>query len=624
MCGICGSTFDPGAAATRRMCAAMVHRGPNDEGCCEDPTSHATLAARRLSVIDVAGGHQPVSNEDGSIWAVLNGEIYNHPQLQERLRSRGHVLASRTDTEVLVHLYEDYGDALVHALEGMYAFALWDRRRQRLLLGRDRFGEKPLFIWEGGGELAFASELTALAQGLQRALALDAEALDALFVLGYVPGGRTPVRGVRQLPPAHLLTWSRHEPGGAQISRYWSCPARAAVDARSASELLAELRTLLRDAVRSRLIADVPVGVFLSGGLDSTLVATLAREAHGGLMRTFTVGYDVGTVGEESAAERVAKALGSEHCEVRLRSSDIERRVSKVLGAIDAPNADPALIALETVAEAARRSVTVAVGGEGADELFAGYPRYRWLQRAERLHQVLPREAGRLAAGTLRARASGSQMRRLAEVLEPVESAERHLDWVTERRRSLRADLYGPALRAAAGGQALDDVQLLLARCAELPACARFMELDQQRWLPDNVLMKADRASMLNSLEVRTPFLDRALAEFAAAIPADRHSADGGKALLRQLHRQLTGQRLAPAKTAFRVPVADWLSGPLTGLLDHHLNDGRLVTDGWFDRRALQRTLDEHRAGRDRSAVLWPVLVLGLWLEGAGVGYATV
>jgi len=621
MCGICGSTCDPGAVAVRRMCRAMVHRGPDDEGCIEDPKTHATLGARRLSVIDVAGGHQPVANEDASVWAVLNGEIYNHQQLQRRLRDRGHVLASRSDTEVLVHLYEDYGDALVHALEGMYAFALWDRRRQRLLLARDRFGEKPLFYREQAGGLVFASELSALARGVQQPLVLDAGALDDFFVLGYIPGQRTPLRGVRQLPPAHLLSWRRDDPT-ARITRYWSAPARAEVDARSTAELVAELEALMRAAVRSRLIADVPVGVFLSGGLDSTLVTALAREAHSGTLQSFTVTYDVGAVGEHNAARAIAERLGTDHREVCVRQSEVQERVQRVLGAIDAPCGDQALIALEAVAQSARCSVTVAVGGEGADELFAGYPRYRWLERAERLDAVLPRKIGAAAAGALRSAAGGARARRLAEVLDARASAERHLDWVSERRRHLRAELYGPRLRDAAGDDhAIKDAEALLGEVAELSADARFMELDRQRWLPDNVLMKADRASMLNSLEVRTPFLDRTLSEFAASIPVCRHSAGDGKSLLRLLHRKLTGSSRAPTKTAFRVPSREWLAGPLGELLDHHVNDGRLVAEGWFSRPALRQVVAEHRTGRDRSAALWPILALGIWLEGAGRDY---
>lgn len=622
MCGICGHTSDPHGLSVAAMCQLMTHRGPDDQGIYIDVESGAALGARRLSIIDLAGGHQPVSNENQTIWAVLNGEIYNHPQLQQRLRSRGHRLASRSDTEVLVHLYEEYGDAMVHALEGMYAFAIWDERRQRLLLARDRFGEKPLFFSESRGTIVFASELTALTGGQKQSLTLDARAIDDVFVLGYAPGEESIACGVRQLLPGHTLTWSADDQV-PRVERYWAAPERSLTDARTRGQLVEELEVLLRDAVRSRLIADVPVGVFLSGGLDSTLVTMLAAAEHSGPLRSFTVSYEVGTVNEDVAAREVANRLGTEHLEIVLEQHDIERRVQSVLGSIDQPNADPALVALHAVAELARSRVTVAVGGEGADELFAGYPRYRWLGRAAALKRFIPAAVGATAAGAIQARARGAPARRIAEIINDSDVVEKHIDWVTERRRHLRAELYGPRLCVAASSRVLEDARGIVGPSLNGQTAAAFMALDQRRWLPDNVLGKADRASMMNSLEVRTPFLDRSLAEFAASVPVAVHLARGEKALLRALHEKLTGgTAVTPQKTAFRVPIAEWLRGPLDELLTHHTSEGRLVSDGWFDRSALERCVQEHRSGRDQSSVLWPALVLGIWLEGAGRAFA--
>jgi asparagine synthase (glutamine-hydrolysing) len=292
MCGICGSTNDPDRRHVTRMNAAMVERGPDDDGAYTDLFTGVSLGARRLSIIDVEGGHQPVSNEDGTVWAALNGEVYNHPALRATLRGRGHQFASGVDTEVLVHAYEEYGTAMVHALEGMYAFALWDSRREELLLVRDRFGEKPLFYTETGSELLFASELDALLAGMDREPELDPAAVDAFFVYAYVPGPASIVRGVRQLPPGHFLRWGRRS-RCLQVQPYWAPVTSPAPSSHEPfEELVAETGRLLECSVRSRLISDVPLGVFLSGGLDSTLIAALAARASDRPIKTFTVGYD--------------------------------------------------------------------------------------------------------------------------------------------------------------------------------------------------------------------------------------------------------------------------------------------------------------------------------------------
>ena len=335
MCGICGHTADPAGSAVASMNAAMVHRGPDDEGDYRDPSAHVALGARRLSVIDVEGGHQPLSNEDGSVWAALNGEIYNHPRLKTRLRAGGHRLATETDTEVLVHLYEDYGLDLVHALEGMFAFAVWDARRGTLVLARDRFGEKPLLYAERDGELAFASEATALLAGLGGDGELDPAAVDHFFVHGYSAGPESLLRDVRQLEPGHLLVWRRGKP--VELRRYWTPPAATAGAPAPMGELVAETGRLLDASVRSRMIADVPLGVFLSGGVDSTLVAALAARASSTPIKTFTVVYDVGDVSEVEGSRRTAQELGSDHHELLMTEAEVAARVPRVLSSLDQP-----------------------------------------------------------------------------------------------------------------------------------------------------------------------------------------------------------------------------------------------------------------------------------------------
>jgi asparagine synthase (glutamine-hydrolysing) len=616
MCGICGSTNDPKGRDVARMNAAMVLRGPDDDGTHADDLSGVSLGARRLSIIDVEGGHQPVSNEDGTVWAALNGEVYNHPALREALRRRGHRFASGVDTEVLVHLYEDYGVAMVHALEGMYAFALWDAEGQELLLVRDRFGEKPLFYAEDGGHLRFASELDPLLAGMDREPELDPSAVDAFFVFGYVPGPASIVRGVKQLPPGHLLRWERRS-RRVHVEPYWTpvtVPETSSCE--SFEELVAETGRLLERSVQSRLIADVPLGVFLSGGLDSTLIAALAARTSPKPIKTFTVGYDTGAVSETAQARRTARELGTEHHELVLTRAQLLRRVPALLAGMDQPLADQALVSLHAIAEHARCDVTVAIGGEGADELFGGYPRYRWLQRSERLGRALP---ARLASGLslLAARAQHPRAARLGDVLRPGEPLDRHLDWVTAGRRYLRPRLYGPALRGIPHHGLTGDLAGRLNGASDGHLIRRLMMLDQLHWLPDDVLVKADRAGMRVSLELRTPYLNRELAELAGTVPERVHVAGGGKALLRALLA-----RSAPAaarrrpKKAFRVPAADWLRGPLAPLVERQLAHGSAFAEGWFDRGEAAALVAEHRSGaRDRSDAIWPLLAFGLWLD---------
>ena len=599
------------------MNAAMLARGPDDDGNYTDYTSGVSLGARRLSIIDIEGGHQPVTNEDGTLWATLNGEVYNHPALREALRERGHRFASGVDTEVLVHLYEEYGTAMVHALEGMYAFALWDARREELLIVRDRFGEKPLFYVDQRGDLLFASELDALLAGMDEEPELDPASVDAFFVFGYVPGPGSMFRGVKQLPPGHLLRWESRS-RRVRVEPYWSpVTAPAPTSHEHFDELVAEAARLLERSVRSRLIADVPLGVFLSGGLDSTLIAALAARTSARPIKTFTVGYDTGAVSETAHARRTAQELGTEHHELVLTQRELLARVPALLAGMDQPLADQALVSLHAIAEHARRDVTVAVGGEGADELFGGYPRYRWLWRSEQLGRAVP---ARLRSGLalLAGGAPHPRAARVADVLRPGEPLERHLDWVTFQRPALRNSLYGPALRGRVPHPGfVGDLAGRLNGASCAPVIRQLMILDQLHWLPDDVLVKADRAGMRVSLEVRTPYLNRELAEFAGTVSERIHVRDGGKSLLRALLAQVAPDAAyRRPKTAFRVPAAEWLRGPLAPLVDAQLAHGSAFAEGWFERREVAALVAEHRAGtRDRSDAIWPLLAFGLWLD---------
>ncbi len=618
MCGIAGSTEDPDGRAVRAMSATLRHRGPDDDGLRTDPRTGVTLGVRRLAIMDIAGGHQPLANEDDTVWVVFNGEIYNHAQLRSELRGRGHSFSTGCDTEVLVHLYEEFGDAMVHALEGMFAFAIWDERRERLLLARDRFGEKPLFLHEHDGELLFASELTALLEARPGLRELAPAAIDAFFVLGYVPGPGTVVPGVRQLPPGCLLTWDRERRECAE-RRWWSPPEEPARLHEPLSVLAAEAGRLFEESMRTRMIADVPVGVFLSGGLDSTLVASAAARESGRQLKTFTISYDVGSFDETSQARRVARQLDTEHHEVILTEPDVAARAPVLLAALDQPLADQALVSLHALSEFARPLVTVALGGEGADELFGGYPRYRWIERARRVESALPAGAAVPLSALLRRSARWSNAARVVDRVTPTPVLERHLDWVTAGRRHLRPALYGPRLTGLDSGQILAE---LAGRAGEVNGHSigrHLMRLDQIDYLPDDVLMKTDRAGMLVSLEIRTVFLHRGLAELAASVDSSLHLGGRGKTLL---HEMLPADMTTPRpswrfrKTAFRAPAAEWLRGPLAPVLRGQVEHGALYEDGWFDRAAAGRLVREHvSAARDHSDLLWPLLALGLWAD---------
>ncbi|HST54657.1 MAG TPA: asparagine synthase (glutamine-hydrolyzing) [Solirubrobacteraceae bacterium] len=601
------------------MLATLHHRGPDDGGLHTDPGTGVSIGARRLAILDIDGGHQPLCGEDGSVWVAFNGEIYNHEPLREDLRRRGHTFSTGCDTEVLVHLYEEFGDALVHALEGMFAFALWDERRQRLLLARDRFGEKPLFIHEHAGELMFASELTALLEAKPQLRALDPAAIDAFFVLGYVPGPGTIVRDVRQLAPGHLLSWERES--GVCSERAWWSPPDGPVKLREPVEMLAaEAERLLHESVRTRMIADVPVGVFLSGGIDSRLVAASAAQQSTRRIQTFTIGYDVGSFDETVQARRVADELDTEHHEITLTQTDVAARAPALLASLDQPLADQALIPLHALSEFARPRVTVALGGEGADELFGGYPRYRWLERAERIESALPRAVVGPLGELLRYSGRWPATARLSDRISQAPVLERHLDWVTAGRRHHRKALYGPRLTVLDDGRVLSDLVSRAGNAEDGSIGRRLMRLDQIDYLPDDVLVKADRAGMLVSLEIRSVYLHRGLAELAGSIDTSLHLSGQGKTLLHSMlpkgmavnSRTSTRYR----KTAFRAPAAEWLRGPLAAALHRQLEHGMIFKEGYFNREAARELAREHISlVRDHSDLLWPLLALGLWVD---------
>jgi asparagine synthase (glutamine-hydrolysing) len=604
VCGICGllaPSGQPDPALVERMNAALVHRGP-DEGSV-DAFGRCVLGHRRLQVIDLATGSQPVANEPGDVMAVFNGELYNFHELRAELA--GHEVRGTGDTPVIPHLYEESGPTFVSRLEGMFAVALWDAARERLVLARDRVGKKPL-LWTRlqDGTLAFASELKALLRlpGLSREL--DPGALDAYLALQYVPSG-TALRSVEKLPPGHLLV---AEGESVRVAPYWSLEARS--EELADEEWLERVRETVGAAVRRRLVADVPLGALLSGGIDSSIVvAEMARA--GGRVRTFTVGFGDERYDERAYARTVAERYGTEHAEIVVEP-DVTELVPRLARTFDEPLGDEAALPQLVVSELARRHVTVALTGDGGDEAFAGYERYAAVGLAERV--ALP-GAGTAAralrwAGRSEPRSRANRAGRLLEVAAlPAEARYGRLMEVFPA--ALRAELWEPAFVAEP------------ASASELlgPAgsgIAGLQQLDVRTYLPGDLLLKADLASMAHSLEVRSPLLDHAVLELGVALP-DRLKVDGrrGKVALRRAFADALPPEVAGrGKSGFGVPIARWFREDLRTLAGDVLLGETARARGLFRPGAVARLLHDHVSGRaDHAHRLWCLLMLELWQQ---------
>jgi asparagine synthase (glutamine-hydrolysing) len=617
MCGICGVVAGereraPDLEVVARMCGRLVHRGPDDDGLFHE--GPVALAARRLSIIDLDGGHQPIAGEDGNAVVVQNGEIYNYRELKRELEGRGHRFATDCDTEVLVHLYEEHGDAFVERLRGMFALALWDKRRQRLLLARDRFGIKPLYYRVKGGGVSFASELKAMLEQPGFSREIDPKAVSAYLAFNSIPAPLTIFVEARKLPPGHLLIWE----GGEVDQRRYARPGPSPEDTPrqgSEDELAAELRAVLDDSVRAHLVADVPVGVLLSGGVDSGGLAALASVHSEEPLRTFSIGFEEAGFNELSRARLVARRYGTDHHELILRPDAVEL-LPKLVEAFDEPFGDSSALPTYLVSELAAGHVKVALSGEGGDELFGGYYTY--------VADLLARRVGRLAplARPL-AEALPSRTDRVgfdykakrfarAAALPPLE---RHHAW---------KEIFSPQDRAElAGAQSTDwdPVDLYRARYAETDGAAplaRMQDVDLGTYLVDDLLVKTDRLSMAHSLELRVPFLDQQVAEFAFSLPT-RMKVRGfaKKRLLRRALEPLLPKEIVHGrKQGFSIPIASWLRGPLEPFAREVLAPGALERQGLLDPAAVGPVLDRHVAGQeDLSRQIWGLMALTLWFD---------
>jgi asparagine synthase (glutamine-hydrolysing) len=610
MCGICGIASSRGRADPERVAAmsrTLVHRGPDSFGDYTDE-GRVALAARRLSIIDLETGDQPIGNEDGTLQVVQNGEIYNYRELRRELERAGHRFRTSGDTEVLVHLYEEHGDRCAARLRGMFAVAIWDGRKERLLLARDRFGIKPLYYRELDGTLEFASELRALPRG-----EIDLDALDAFLAFNSIPAPLTIFREVRKLPAGHLLVW---EGGNARLERFARPAPVTAEEVRDdeEAELVEELRARLRDSVRAHLVSDVPVGVLLSGGVDSALLAALAAEESSEPLRTFSIGFEEKTFDELADARRVAQRYGTLHRELVLRP-DAALLLPALAQAFDEPFADSSALPTYLVSQLAAEDVKVAVSGEGGDELFGGYYTYAADLLAARVG-VLARLAQPLVERLPSSDAKASFDYRAKRFVRAAHlpPLERHHGWKEIFSAEARAELTGRR-------NGLDPVDVLRARYAETAGAdelARLQDVDLGVYLVDDLLVKTDRASMAHSLEARVPYLDTVVTNLALALPT-RHKVRRleKKVLLRKAAEPLLPRAIVHGKKrGFSIPAAAWLRGELEPFARETLSRERLRRQGFFRPEAVTRVLDEHVAGReDLSRQLWGLLAFTLWHE---------
>jgi asparagine synthase (glutamine-hydrolysing) len=621
MCGIAGiAAIDSGrggldASPIRSMLTCLKHRGPDDEG--EFVAEGVVIGHRRLSVIDVAGGHQPLYGARETTVIVVNGEIYNYRELKKELSARGHVFRTSSDSEVAAHAYDEWGLSFLERLDGMFALALWDAARQQLVLARDRMGEKPLYYTVAGNELIFASELTSIIQHPAVKRELDPEALSAYLALEYVPAPRTILQNIYKLEPASMLVL---ENGAIRKSRYWTIEARTTF-VKTYDDAVALLRERLEYAVVSRLMSDVPLGVFLSGGLDSSTVAAIAAK-HGAL-ETFSIGFREKSFDETSHARMVAAHIGSRHHERIFDGAEMPALVPKLAQMLDEPLGDASILPTALLSAFARERVTVALGGDGGDELFAGYPMHQ-AHRAARYARRVParvrRAIGAMAGALPVSHGNFSPGFKVKSFLrgagEPAPM--NHALWMSsfnreEQRALLREDVW----RAGGEGQhAFADVTRVWTLSGAAEPLARATHLDALMYLPNDILTKVDRASMRVALEVRAPFLARDVVELAFAVP-DRFRMKGttGKRMLRDAVKDLLPPSiLARPKKGFGIPVAAWLNGPLREMVRDTFAKDSVEKAGLFEHAEIQRMLAAHGARKaDYRKPLWTLLVFELW-----------
>jgi asparagine synthase (glutamine-hydrolysing) len=631
MCGICGKLyFDPTRAVEpqdlRRMAGTLAHRGPDGEGVWT--SRNVGLGHRRLAIIDlrsVAG--QPMSNEDGLVWITFNGEIYNFRELRQELETKGHLFRTNSDTEVIVHAYEEYGRVCVERLRGMFAFAIWDARQRVLFLARDRVGKKPLFYYLGRDCFLFASEIKALLADHTITAEPDPVALDHFLALQYIPAPLTAFRGIRKLPPAH---WLEVRDGRLEMGRYWKLqytPKRQI----TLREAAAELRWRFAEAVRLRLVSDVPLGAFLSGGVDSSAVVAAMAQEMGHPVQTFSVGFEDASLDERRYARQVAERYGTTHTELVVKApvTDI---LPRLVWHYDEPFGDASAVPSYAIAELTSQHVTVVLNGDGGDESFAGYEWYikdLLVRRGEVIPLWLRQWVASWAQGVLPTRRQRGLLRKITHLTEllALSPARRYAFWMEHFSREARQRLYTPAF----GAQVVESNPEGLfgeafAQSDTEEWVDTMLDTDVNLYLPEDLLVKIDRATMAHSLEARSPFLDHILMEFVASLPAGlklagRQQKRVLKAMLRDL---LPKAILKRPKMGFCVPLARWFCKELREMAHDVLLSPHAMQRGYFQPQAIAKLLDAHCRGEANHAEhLWDLLMLELWhrtfIDGEGL-----
>lgn len=620
MCGICGKVvFDRGASVphdlVRRMADTIVHRGPDDDGY--HVSGPVGLGFRRLAIIDLALGHQPLANEDDSVWIVFNGEIYNYQELRDDLLKRGHAFRTRSDTEVIVHLYEEYGEASVEKLRGMFAFAIWDTNNRTLFAARDRAGVKPLYYRLTKNSFTFASEIKAILADPEVVPEVNPAAIDRFFTFNYLPGEETLLRDVLKLPPGHCVTV---RDGKAHIRQYWDLSFSPS--SRSLADAEAQLETLLDESVRLHMISDVPVGFLLSGGIDSTAMLRFAVGKTDKRLSSYTLGFSApGITDERPYAQLAARTYGADHHEMTISAADFRDFMPQYVWHMEEPVCEPPAVALYYVSRFASQFVKVLISGEGGDEAFGGYPNYRNLLALERLKTVLgplaPTAAG--AIGAVNSRLIHSD--RVAKYL-PLFS-DTFPDYYYSRTsgpnslfNSRLQDVYsGDFVRHVDKASSLAPLRKLASRVDAHDTVNAMLYLDTKTWLPDDLLLKADKMTMANSVELRVPLLDHKVLEFAASLPGN-FKVRG--VTLKYIAKKVLAKRVPQAildrkKTGFPVPYSSWMRNELKEWLFDTVLNGRSLTGAYFNRHAVEQVLDEHtRTGRYAKET-FSLAVLELW-----------
>lgn len=597
----------------------MVHRGPDSEGLFA--TTGIALGMRRLAIIDLVTGEQPAFNEDRSIAVILNGEIYNYRELRSTLEKRGHTFRSASDTEVLPHLYEEHGDAMVRELNGMFAFALWDSKRRRVLIARDRFGEKPLYWGVFDNTLLFASEPKVLLAHPAVRPSLNLNALRQYLSFDYVPAPLSIYEGINKLPAAHKLTL---ENGRVNVERYWRLSYKTAEPVPSENEAAEQLRELMADAVRMRLVSDVPLGVLLSGGVDSSTVAALAVRASSEAVKTFSISFAESSFDESAYARGVAKYLGTDHHEERLSANLAANLVSEIGAWMDEPFSDPSLVPTYLLSRFTRKHVTVALGGDGGDELFAGYPMYaghRWAEIYKRVPVVLRRGLVEPMVRLLPVKTKNLSLdyKALRFITgAKYDTVARHHVWFGSFTPEEQEQLLTPEALAASDSEIYADARAIAEECNNDDLVIRMQSVDTRLYLAEDILTKVDRASMAVSLEVRAPFLDPRVAEFAASLPCN-YKLRGLKTkyiLKKAVRDMLPAFVTRRGKKGFGVPVAEWLKEKLRPLARDLLSPERVRRAGVFNADYVARLQDEHERGiANHRKLLWTLLMFELWHE---------